>query len=113
MYVYLCTYLFFLILNWVCWVRGNFSGGPGRIYSVCVTPLCGVPGRYNFIWRFRGADGGTVQIFFSWLCSGYGTVEMVRGVVRVSFHFLQSAVSSFGGWISAVGIFVLYISTFW
>ncbi len=114
MCVYLCTYLFSLILNWVCWVRGNFSGGPGRIYSVCVTPLCGVPGRYNFIWRFHGADGGTVQIFLSWLCSGYGMVEMVRGVVRISFffHFLQSAVSSFGGWISAVGIFVLYISTF-
>jgi hypothetical protein len=35
---------------------------------------------------------------------------MVRGVVRFfCFHF---PVSSFGGWISAVGIFVLYISTF-
>ncbi len=33
-------------------------------------------------------------------------------MVRVSFHFLQSAVSSFGGRISVVGIFVLYISIF-
>ncbi len=66
-----------VILNWVCWVRGNFSGGPGHIYSVCVTPLCGVPGRYNFIWRFHGADGGTVQIFFS------GSV--VAGTVRLKW----------------------------
>jgi hypothetical protein len=50
-----------------------------------------------------GVDGGTVRIFLSlWLCSGgYGTVEMVR----VSFLcFLQFAVSSLGGWMSAVGI---------
>ncbi len=115
MYVYLFTYLFSVILNWVCWVRGNFSGGPGHIYSVCVTPLCGVPGRYNFIWRFHGADGGTVQIFlFSWLCSGYGTVEMVRGVARFFFCFLQFPVSSLGGWMSAVGIFcVIYFDFLW
>ncbi len=25
-----------VILNWVCWYRGNFSGGPGHIFSVCV-----------------------------------------------------------------------------
>ncbi len=37
---------------------------------------------------------------------------MVRRVVRISFHFLQSAVSSFGGRMSAVGIFVLFISIF-
>jgi hypothetical protein len=55
-------------------------------------------------------DGGTVQVFlFLWLCcSGYSTVEVARGVVRVSFHFLQSAVSSFGGRISVVG-FLCYI----
>ncbi len=106
MYVYLFTYLFSVILNWVCWVRGNFSGGPGHIYSVCVTPLCGVPGRYNFIWCFHGADGGTVQIFLvSWLCSGYGTVEMVKGVVRFSafFSFLSVLRQEF---------FVLYVSIF-
>jgi hypothetical protein len=57
-YVYLFTYLFSVIVNWVCWVRGNFSGGPGHIYSVCVTPLCGVPGRYNFIWRFMERMAG-------------------------------------------------------
>ncbi len=51
------------------------------IYFLCGTPLCGVPGRYNFIWALLRVDGGTVQIFsFLWLCcSGYGTVEMVGG----------------------------------
>ncbi len=36
-----------------------------------------------------GAGGGTVQIFLSlWLCSGgYGTAEMVKGVVRVFLAF--------------------------
>ncbi len=106
MYVYLSIYLSPAFLYWVCWVRGNFFGGPGHIFSVCVTPLCGVPGRYNFIQVFLGADGGTVQIFSFSLacCSGYGTVEMVRGVVRVSSCFLQFAVSSFGGRMSVVGL---------
>ncbi len=38
-----------------------------------------------------GVDGGTVRIFLShWLCSGgYGTVEMVKGVVRFSFAFFS------------------------
>ncbi len=60
--------------------------------------------------RFLGADGGTVQIFsFLWLCcGGYGTVEMVRGVVRVSSRFLQFAVNSLGGWMSVVGLCFLY-----
>jgi hypothetical protein len=59
--------------------------------------------------HFGVVGGGTVRIFFSLrLCSGgYGTVEMVKGVVR----FCQFAVSSLGGWISAVG-FLCYISLF-
>ncbi len=38
-----------------------------------------------------GVDGGTVRIFLSlWPCSGgYGTVEMVRGVVRFPFAFFS------------------------
>jgi hypothetical protein len=76
------------------------------IFRVRISPLCGVAGRYNFIWAFGGVDGGTVRIFLSlWLRSGgYGTVEMVKGVVRVLLCFLQFAVSSLGSWISAVGI---------
>ena len=41
---------------------GIFSGGLGHVFSACVTPLCGVPGRYNFIQASVGADGGTVEI---------------------------------------------------
>ncbi len=60
--------------------------------------------------HYSEVDGGTVQIFFSlfWpCCSGYGRVEMVRGVVRVSFLFLQFAVSSLCGRMSVVGLSVL------
>ncbi len=60
-----------------------------------------------------GADGGTVQIFLSprLCCSGYGTVEMVRGVVRL---FLLSLVCCQFSWrLDVCGrIFVLYISIF-
>ncbi len=43
-----------------------------------------------------GADGGTVQIFLlsGSVCSGYGTVEMVRGVVRF-FSAFSSLLSVF------------------
>ncbi len=33
-------YLSPVSLFWVCWVRGNFSGGPGHIFSVCVCLRC-------------------------------------------------------------------------
>ncbi len=60
--------------------------------------------------HFLGADGGTVQILLSlWhCCSGYGTVELVKGGGPFSFCFLPFAVSFFGGWMSAVG-FLCYI----
>ncbi len=97
-------------LNWVCWVRGNFSGEPGHVYISCVCLRC-VECRAGTILfgHFGGVGGGTVRVFLSLrLCSGgYCTVEMVKGVVRFSLIF-QFAVSSLGGWISAVGIFVLY-----
>ena len=83
------------------------------IFHVCVCLRC-VECRASTILfgHFGGVGGGTVRIFLSLrLCSGgYGTVEMVKGVVRVFLCFLQFAVSSLGGWISAVGIFVLYFS---
>ncbi len=73
--------------------------------------------------HFGGVGGGTVRIFlFLWLCSGgYGTVELVRGGGPFFLCFLQFAVSSVGGWVSAVGIlfyifsvgsFVVFFSRF-
>ncbi len=33
------------------WARGNFPGEPGHVHiGVCASPLCGVPGRYEYIW---------------------------------------------------------------
>ncbi len=74
-YVYISMYLSFL--NWVCWVRGNFSGEPGPVYILCVC-LCCVECRAgtSIFGHFGGVYGGTVRIFlFLWLCSGgYGTI---------------------------------------
>ncbi len=58
---------FLLCLLLVCWVRENFSGGLGHIFSACVTLLCKVPGRYNFIWAlsWSGWRGCTVFSFSS------------------------------------------------
>ncbi len=66
------------------WCAGSvriFSGGPGHIYSVCVTSLCGVPGRHNVIralsWSgWRDCTDFSVSLA---CCSGYGTVELVKG----------------------------------
>ncbi len=62
------------------------------ILLVCVF-LCCVEWRAGTILfgHFGGVDGGTVRIFLSlWLCSGgYGTVEMVKGVVRVFLAFFS------------------------
>jgi hypothetical protein len=93
----------------------EFSGGPGHVFSVRMWLRC-VECRAGTILfrRSAGADGGTVQIFLSsyLCCSGYGTVELVRGGGPSFSCFLQFAVISLGGWMSVVGFFVLYIFEF-
>jgi hypothetical protein len=105
-----------VIINWVCWVRGNFTGGLGHVFSACVTPLCGVPGRYNFIQASVGADGGTVQIFLSaWLCcSGDGTVEIVGGgpFVLLSLVCLSLVCCQFSWRLDVCGRKLCYIFRF-
>ncbi len=103
-----CMFIYLSFLYWVYRVRGNISGGPGHMFPVCVTPLCGVLGRYKFYWALSWSGWRDCTSFsFLWLCcSGYGTVEMVRGLVRVSSCFLQFAVSSLGGRMSVVGLCV-------
>ncbi len=77
----------FCVCDSVVW-----SAGPVRFYSG--TLLERMAGLYRFFP-------------FLWLCcSGYGTVEMVRGVVCLSSRFLQFAVSSLGCWMSVVGFCV-------
>ena len=87
----MCVYLCILsLVNWVCWVRGNFSGEPGHVYISCAY-LSVLEWRAGTILfgHCGGVGGVTVQIFLSlWLCSGgYGTAEMVKGVVRVFLCF--------------------------
>jgi hypothetical protein len=39
-----------VFINGVCWVRGNFSGGPGHVYIPCLYLFSvRLAGRYNFI----------------------------------------------------------------
>ena len=90
----------------MCWVRGNFSGEPGHVYFVCVSPLCGVPGRYNCKWALRGCGRRDCTDFPFFLALQwrvrYGRIG--EGGWSV-FPLLSSvAVCSFGGWVSAVGI---------
>ncbi len=75
----MCVYVLvscFLILGVVGYGSVGISLAGRVIYfCLCVTPLCGVPGRYKFIRALLGADGGTVQVFLS---SGFAVAGMVR-----------------------------------
>jgi len=100
-------YLYAFSFNLVCWVRGNFSGGPGHVYISCLyLSAVGLAGRYNFIWSQWWSGRRDCTDFSSPLAlsGGYSTGEMVRGGGPFFlFVFLQFAVSSLGGWI-LVGI---------
>jgi hypothetical protein len=74
--------------NWVCWARGNFPGEPGHVHvRVCESPLCGAPGRYEYIRALRWCGWGDCTGFlFSWLCFGVcGTIEQVGVAGRYGF----------------------------
>jgi hypothetical protein len=53
-----------VLINWMCWVRGNFSGGPGHVYVSCVSPLVECRAGTSIFGHCGGVDGGTVRIFF-------------------------------------------------
>ncbi len=80
----MCVYIFITLVS--CFVYFGCAGSvrispAGRvIYFLCVTPLCGVPGRYKFIWALSWSGWRDCTDFsLVWFCcSGYGTVEMVR-----------------------------------
>ncbi len=66
------------------------------IFCVCVSPLCGVPGRYELTWvycwsRWRHC---TDFPFFRRSSGGYGTVELARGGWSV-FPLLSSVCCQF------------------
>ncbi len=69
-----------VFLNWVCWARGNFSGGLGHVHiRMCESPLCGVPGRYEYIWSVCWCGWrDSTDFLVSLLRFGvFGTFEMV------------------------------------
>ena len=107
-----CVYVFdFCILNWLLPGPWEFLWrAESCIYFVCVSPLCGVPGRYKFIWAFWwcGRRDCTDFPFSLAMGGGYCTVEMVRGVVR--FSFALSVCWQFSWRLDVCGRnFVLYI----
>ena len=80
----------------MCWVRGNFSGGPGHVYVSCVSPLVECRAGTSIFCHFVDVGGGTVWIFyFPWLRFGvYGTIEQVGVAGQYDF-------SSFPGFVLA------------
>ena len=60
-----CLLCIRIFSNWVCWVRGNFSGGPGHVYIPCVSLCCEI--------------GGPVQFYL------VTVVEWTAGLYRFSF----------------------------
>ncbi len=70
-------YVYSVSLNWVCWVRGNFSGEPGHVYFSCVY--------LSAVW-----SGGPVQFYLGtlvvWTAGLYGfsflSGSAVAGTVR-------------------------------
>ncbi len=90
-----CLFVYYTCLLFVYF---GFAGSVGIslagrvIYSlcVCVSAVC-IAGPVQFYsCTFLERMAGLYRFFpFLWLCcSGYGIVEMVRGVVHVSCHFL-------------------------
>ncbi len=102
-------------LLWVCWVRGNFSGGLGHVFSACVTLLCGAPGRYDFIQAIVGADGGTAQMFFLPGSVVAGTVRLKYWGGGPSFFLLSLVCCQFSWRLDVCGrIFcVTYFEVLW
>ena len=82
------------------------------ICLVCVS-ACGVPGWYECIWALWWCGRRDCTDFFLWLCrGGYGTGEMVRGVVCF-FPFLPSVCCQLSWRLDVCGRnFMLYIYFF-
>ena len=76
----ICLFCTLHFLNWVCWVRGNFSGEPGHVYFTCAY--------LSAVW-----GGGSVQFYLGtlvvWTAGLYGfsifSCSAVAGTVRLKW----------------------------
>ncbi len=88
----------------MCWVRGNFSGGPGHIFSVWDSAVWSAGPVQVYLGTILEWMAGLYRFFLSSGSVVAGTVRLKWwGVVCFSFHFLQFAVSSLGVQLSVVG----------
>ncbi len=85
----MCVYLLLYVLIFLIGCAGSVGislASRVTYIFVCVSFRCAECRAGTSIFgQFGDVDGGTVRIFyFLWLCSGgYGTIEMVGGLVRV------------------------------
>jgi hypothetical protein len=102
-----CLFCTLHFLNWVCWVRGNFSGEPGRVYISCAylsSVWSGGPVQFIWVLRWCGRRDCTDFLFSLALQWRVRHGRIGEGGGPFFFCFLQFAVCFLGGWISAVGI---------
>ncbi len=67
----------------------EFSGGPGHVrIRLCVSPLRGVPGQYEYIWLlcWSGCRAGTDLLSFGSVLACVCLIEQVGGVA-VQYDF--------------------------
>jgi hypothetical protein len=77
-----------LCLLWVCWVRENFSGGPGHIFSVWDYAVWGAGPVQFYLGTILKWMAGLYGFSLFWLCcSRCGTIEMVVGCGPSVFSF--------------------------
>ncbi len=95
--IYYTCHLFCLF--WVCWVRENFSGGPGHIFSVWDSAVWSAGPVQVYLGTILEWMADCTDFSFLWFCcSGYGTVVMVGGwsVFLFIFFSLLSALLACG-----------------
>jgi hypothetical protein len=104
-------YISLTCLFWVCWVRENFSGGPGHIFPVWDSAVWSAgPVQFNLSTLLEWM-AGLYRFSLLWLCcNGYGTVEMVGG--WSVFFSIFSLLFIFGGRLCVVGLHFLKLVLF-
>jgi len=76
----------------------EFSGEPGHVdIGLCASSLCGVPGRYEYIWllRWSGWRAGT-GFLSTWLSFGVCLCDLTGGGGGGAVRF-SSIYACFGG----------------